>query len=121
MDGALVFVFEKWGEGRFTVIVTTDVISEYFAVLNRSKFGLKQATIDTIAHYIYQFSEFVVPEEQIRLVEEDPNYLSRNLTRLGASYAAPSALRAPPPNTTIRSIKKFEKFGCRICGRPGGG
>lgn len=72
LGGALVFVLEKWDEGKFTVIVTTDVVSEYFEVLNRPKFGLKQETIDRITHYIYQFSEFVVPEEQIRFIEEDP-------------------------------------------------
>ena len=72
LGGALVFVLEKWDEGKFTVVVTTDVVSEYFAVLNRPKFGLKQETIDRIIHYIYQFSEFVVPEEQIRFIEADP-------------------------------------------------
>jgi putative PIN family toxin of toxin-antitoxin system len=70
--GALVLVLEKWDAGEFTVIVTTDVISEYFEVLNRPKFGLKQETIDRITHYIYQFSEFVVPEEKIRFIEDDP-------------------------------------------------
>lgn len=72
LGGALVFVLEKWDEGKFTVVVTTDLVSEYFAVLNRPKFGLKQETIDRIIHYIYQFSEFVVPEEQIRFIEDDP-------------------------------------------------
>jgi len=72
LGGALVFVLEKWDEGKFTVVVTTDLVSEYFAVLNRPKFGLKQETIDRIIHYIYQFSEFVVPEEHIRFIEDDP-------------------------------------------------
>ncbi len=72
LGGALVFVLEKWDEGKFTVIVTTDIVSEYFEVLNRPKFGLKQETIDRITQYIYQFSEFVVPEEQIRFLEDDP-------------------------------------------------
>jgi putative PIN family toxin of toxin-antitoxin system len=48
------------------------VVSEYFEVLNRSKFGLKQETIDRIINYIYQFSEFVVPEEKIRFIADDP-------------------------------------------------
>lgn len=72
LGGALVLILEKWDEGKFTVIVTTDVLSEYFAVLSRPKFGLKQETIDKITRYIYQFSEFVVPEEEIRFIEEDP-------------------------------------------------
>ncbi len=48
------------------------MISEYFEVLNRPKFNLKQETIDKITCYIYQFSEFVVPEEEIRFIEDDP-------------------------------------------------
>jgi uncharacterized protein len=72
LGGALVLILEKWDEKKFTVVVTTDVISEYFEVLNRPKFNLKQETIDKITGYIYQFSEFVVPEEEIRFIEDDP-------------------------------------------------
>src|SRR5258706_16331966 len=72
LGGALVLVLEKWDQGKFTVIVTTDILDEYFQVLNRPKFKLKQETIDKITRYIYQFSEFVVPEEQIHFVEADP-------------------------------------------------
>jgi putative PIN family toxin of toxin-antitoxin system len=72
LGGALVLILEKWGEEKFTVVVTTDVVDEYFEVLNRPKFGLKQETIDKIAGFIYQFSEFVVPEEKIKFIEDDP-------------------------------------------------
>ena len=41
-------------------------------VLNRPKFKLKQETIDKITRYIYQFSEFVIREERIQLIEADP-------------------------------------------------
>ena len=69
LGGALVFILEKWDQGEFTVIVTSDILREYFEVLNRPKFKLKQETIDKITRYIYQFSEFVVPEESIKFVE----------------------------------------------------
>jgi uncharacterized protein len=59
-------------KGEFTVIVTSDILREYFEVLNRPKFKLKQETIDKITRYIYQFSEFVVPEEKIKHIEADP-------------------------------------------------
>jgi len=72
LGGALVLVLEKWDAGVFSVVVTTDILSEYFEVLNRPKFGLKQETIDKITTYIYQFSEFVIPEEKIRFIEDDP-------------------------------------------------
>src|SRR6266542_841401 len=72
LGGALVLVLEKWDEGKFTVVVTSDILGEYFEVLNRPKFRLKQETIDKIFRYIYQFSEFVTPEESIHFVEADP-------------------------------------------------
>ena len=72
ISSALVLILERWNDGKFTVIVTSDILSEYFEVLNRPKFKLKQETIDKIARYLYQFSEFVVPEERIKFVEADP-------------------------------------------------
>lgn len=72
LGGALVLILERWDKGEFTVIVTSDILREYFEVLNRPKFKLKQETIDKITRYIYQFSEFVVPEEKIKLIEADP-------------------------------------------------
>ena len=72
LGGALVLILEKWNDGKYTVIVTSDILGEYFEVLNRPKFRLKQETIDKIARYLYQFSEFVVPEERIQVVEADP-------------------------------------------------
>ncbi|MBV6452548.1 MAG: hypothetical protein MHPDNHAH_03306 [Anaerolineales bacterium] len=65
-------IFEKWNEGKFIVIVTSDIVSEYFDVINRPKFKLTQTTIDRIGRYIYQFSEFVLPEEQVWEVKADP-------------------------------------------------
>jgi len=44
-----------------------------FQVLNRPKFRLEQSIIDRIVRYLYQFSEFVVPEEKIQIVKADPN------------------------------------------------
>lgn len=72
LGGALVLVLEKWDQGKFTVVVTSDILDEYFQVINRPKFKLKQETIDKITRYLYQFSEFVVPEEQIRVIAADP-------------------------------------------------
>ena len=72
LGGALVLILERWDQGKFTVIVTSDILREYFEVLNRPKFKLKQETIDKITCYIYQFSEFVIREERIQLIEADP-------------------------------------------------
>jgi predicted nucleic acid-binding protein len=55
LGGALVLILERWDQGKFTVIVTSDILREYFEVLNRPKFKLKQETIDKITRYIYSF------------------------------------------------------------------
>jgi putative PIN family toxin of toxin-antitoxin system len=72
LGGALVSILERWDAEAFTVIVTTDIVDEYFEVLNRPKFELKQEVIDKVARYIYQFSEFVAPEEKLQFVQPDP-------------------------------------------------
>ena len=38
LSKALVLIFEKWDEGKFTVVVSSDILGEYFEVLNHSKF-----------------------------------------------------------------------------------
>ena len=72
LGGALELILDKWAEDVFTVIVTSDIIAEYFEVINRPKFRLKQTTIDRIIRYCYQFAEFVIPEERIQFIEADP-------------------------------------------------
>jgi len=71
LGGALELILDKWAEDAFTVLVTSDILAEYFEVLNRPKFRLKQATLDRIIRYSYQFVEFVIPEERIQFVEAD--------------------------------------------------
>jgi predicted nucleic acid-binding protein len=52
--------------------VTSDILNEYFEVINRPIFHLKQGTVDSIIRYIYQYAEFVVPSETIPALEADP-------------------------------------------------
>jgi len=67
LSKALVLLFEKWVRGEFTVVVSSEILGEYFEVLYRPKFKLKQETIDRIIRYLYRFSEFVVPAEKIHI------------------------------------------------------
>ena len=73
LGGTLELILDKWSEDAFTVVVTSEILDEYFEVINRPKFRLSQRTIDKIIRYIYQFAEFVVPTETIQFVEADPN------------------------------------------------
>jgi len=72
LGGALETILDQWADDAFTVIVTSDILTEYFEVINRPKFRLKQVTIDRITRYCYQFAEFVVPEERIQVINADP-------------------------------------------------
>jgi putative PIN family toxin of toxin-antitoxin system len=72
LGGALVFIFEKWVGEKFIVVVTTDILAEYLEVIRRPKFKLPQEIIDKITRFIYQYSDFVVPDEKIKVVENDP-------------------------------------------------
>ncbi len=72
LGGALETILDKWADGAFTLIVTSDILAEYLIVLQRPKFKLKQETLDRITRYLYQFAEFVVPQESIQFIEADP-------------------------------------------------
>jgi putative PIN family toxin of toxin-antitoxin system len=72
LGGLLETILDKWADGAFTLIVTSDILAEYLVVLQRPKFKLKQGTLDRITRYLYQFSEFVLPQESIQVIEADP-------------------------------------------------
>jgi len=72
LGGALELILDKWSDDAFIVIVTTDILDEYFEVINRPKFRLKQETIDKIIRYIYQFAEIIVPTETVQVIKADP-------------------------------------------------
>jgi len=72
LGGALELILDKWSDDAFIVIVTTDILDEYFEVISRPKFRLKQETIDKIIRYIYQFAEIIVPTETVQVIKADP-------------------------------------------------
>jgi putative PIN family toxin of toxin-antitoxin system len=63
---------EQMGGGCFYSHCHQRYLVEYFEVINLPKFKLKQATIDRIIRYCYQFAEFVVSEEHIQFIKADP-------------------------------------------------
>jgi putative PIN family toxin of toxin-antitoxin system len=72
LGGALAAVIEHWQAGRFTLIVTDEIVGEYLAVLRRPKFGLPTDVVDAIIGYVFRKAEFVTPAERLRVVEADP-------------------------------------------------
>lgn len=70
--GALASILDQWEEGAFTVIMSGEILEEYLEVISRPKFRVKQATLDRLTCYLYEFAEFVEPEENRHWVEADP-------------------------------------------------
>ena len=72
LGGTLEAVIDHWRAGRFTLVVTDEVVGEYLAVLRRPKFGLLPDVIDDVIGYVFRRAEFVTPVERLRVVESDP-------------------------------------------------
>jgi len=72
LGGALRLILDKWDENAFTVITSTEIMNEYLEVIHRPKFKFKQEFIDKTIAYVYQFAEFVIPEETLHVVDADP-------------------------------------------------
>lgn len=62
---------DEWRTGKFILVVSEDIVSEYLEVLQRPKLHLKSRTIATIVNRVYRKAEFVTPEEKILVVLAD--------------------------------------------------
>ncbi len=62
---------DEWRAGKFILVVSDDIVSEYLDVLQRPKLRLKSRTIATIVNRVYRKAEFVAPEEEIFVVLAD--------------------------------------------------
>lgn len=71
LGGQVGKINDEWRAGKFTLVVSEDILSEYLDVLQRPKLHLKSRTIATIVNRIYRKAEFVTPEEKILVVLAD--------------------------------------------------
>jgi putative PIN family toxin of toxin-antitoxin system len=72
MGGQVGKINDKWRAGKFILVVSENIVSEYLNVLQRPKLHLKSRTIATIVNRIYRKAEFVTPEEHVFAVQADP-------------------------------------------------
>ena len=72
LGGASRAILELWRQGRFTLILTNDVLREYDMVLRRPKFGLSVAVVDGIIDDLFREAEFAVVTRRVTVVEADP-------------------------------------------------
>jgi putative PIN family toxin of toxin-antitoxin system len=73
LGGGLETIIVAWTAGKFTLIVSNQVVSEYLEVLSRPRFKIAHDELDNFAALILSKAEFVLPEESIHAVEADPS------------------------------------------------
>lgn len=65
-------VLELWRSGRFEVIVSKEILSEYLAVVNRPKFKLPPSIIDDLSRFLLRRSTIVTPIHPGVQIAPDP-------------------------------------------------
>jgi putative PIN family toxin of toxin-antitoxin system len=72
LGGQLAAVLDLWRAGRFTLVVSDEIVYEYLEVLRRPKFALPPTVVESIGAYLIQKAEFVIPVEPLSVVVDDP-------------------------------------------------
>ena len=72
LGGEVTKANERWMAGKFLLLVSEEIVSEYLEVLQRPKFHLKPRTISIITRRIYRKARFIKPRERVRNVQPDP-------------------------------------------------
>lgn len=71
LGGQVGKINDEWRAGKFILVVSEDIVSEYLDVLQRPKLHLKSHTIATIVNRVYRKAEFVTPQEKVIVVLAD--------------------------------------------------
>jgi putative PIN family toxin of toxin-antitoxin system len=62
-----------WKEGKFTLIVSDAILSEYLDVLSRPKLHLTADTVSLVTARVQRRAKFVTPAESVHAIESDPS------------------------------------------------
>jgi len=72
LGGALGELIDHWRAGKITLVVSDEIVREYFEVLRRPKFGLFTEDVEAIVGYVFRLGEFVTINEKIDIIKVDP-------------------------------------------------
>ena len=72
LGGASGRILDLWRAGKFDLVLTVEVVQEYYDVLKRPKFKLPPEVIASIGAFLYRKGIFVTPEEKILAITDDP-------------------------------------------------
>lgn len=71
LGGKVGKIYDAWRAGKFLLVVSEEIVSEYLEVLQRSKFHLRSRTVAVIIARVYRKAEFVLPQQQITNIQPD--------------------------------------------------
>jgi len=72
LGGRLSVVHDAWRNGRFVLVVTDAIVSEYVDVLSRPRFKFARDAVSIVMARVQRHAEFVSPVERLRIVTADP-------------------------------------------------
>lgn len=73
LGGQVGKIHDAWKEGKFLLIVSDAILSEYLDVLQRPKLHLTSQATSAVMGRIQRKDEFVTPAEAITIIETDPS------------------------------------------------
>ena len=71
LGGALKVIIVFWKSGKFTLVVSDEIVDEYREVLQRPKFQIEQSELDDFFALLLDSAEFVIPVETVNIVKDD--------------------------------------------------
>lgn len=72
MGGQVGKINDAWKAGKFTLIISDAIFSEYLDVLQRPKLHLTADVVSAVTGRIQRKAEFVTPTETVAAVQADP-------------------------------------------------
>jgi hypothetical protein len=83
LGGSLEAIIVAWKLGKFTLVVSAEIIDEYLSVLKRPKFKLELTEIEDFSALLLAKAEFVIPLEHVSAVigdDTDNKFLDAAIT-----------------------------------------
>jgi len=72
LGGVLKVIIVAWKSGKFSLVVSKEIVEEYLEVLRRPKFKIRQTEVDDFAALILDSADFVIPLESVNVIQDDP-------------------------------------------------
>lgn len=73
LGGHVGAINDAWKAGKFTLVVSDEIISEYLDVLSRPKLRLTADAVSTVLGRVQRNAEKVAPTESVDAVPTDPS------------------------------------------------